>query len=98
MRTLNLLLYNLTRAAKHEGRRDGGVEGGFPLGNQDKRRRGGSRARRIGYFGEKPGSEAVTQMNLLSPRMMTMNLACRKMGAMTVTPRIMKKATHSKRW
>jgi hypothetical protein len=97
LRTLNLLLYNPTRAAKHEGRRDGGVEGGFPLASQDKRRRGGRRARRIGSFGEKPGSEAATQMNLLNSRMMTMNLAYRRMEAMTVPPRMMKKATHSKR-
>jgi hypothetical protein len=82
--------------AKLEGRREGGVEGGFPPANQGKRGGGITRARRTGSYGGKPGSEAVTQMNLLSPRMMTMNLVCRRMGAMTVPPR-KGKTNHLKR-
>jgi hypothetical protein len=96
LRTPNLLLYYLTRVGKHEGRRGGGVGGGFLLDNQGKRRGGVSSARRIGSFGGTPGSEEMTQMNLLSLRMMTMNLACRRMAAMTAPPR-MKMATHLKR-
>ena len=96
MRTLNLLLYKPIRAAKYVEKRYGGVEGGFPLGNPGKKDREGKRARRIGSLGEIPGREAMTQMNLVSPRMMTMNLAFRKMGAMTVPPQT-KMTIHPKR-